>query len=193
MAHRYVEDTIMKRYGLLVALVMGVAGCEQPTTTQPFTVPMGITPGTRLSPKLLLADDGTIFLHPTIWKDSEFGECEFRTAEDGSLRCLPIAPTQLNNVYLDPSCAIRAFVYHPETCQAPKDNVFLAVDGPGTCGDDVRWSLCKTTGQTSQGQTYIKNASKQCVPDILYPTSTDGILYVIGDVVDVSVFVSAVY
>jgi hypothetical protein len=130
-------------------------------------------------------------LHPTVWKDSEFGECSFRDAEDGKFRCLPNAPTQFDALYLDPSCAVRTFVYHPETCAKPKDFVLLAVKDSNVCGDHTRWALYKVTGATSQGQTYIKTEDDQCLLSLSFPTSTDGILHVVGDKVDVGDFVSA--
>ena len=105
----------MKRYWALVLCAVFAIGCEDYAEfVNPSYAPIGIQPGTRLSPKMLLADDGTIFPSTTTWKDSEFGECEFRTAADGKYRCLPSAPLQQQPLYLDPSCVQEVFVYKPD-------------------------------------------------------------------------------
>jgi hypothetical protein len=94
-------------------------GCDsaQETTEWP-ALPIGIQPGTRLRPKQLLADDGTIMVHPTTWIDSEFGECSFRFASDGKWRCLPNADSQSVG-FLDPSCVQKVYVHNLQEPCAP--------------------------------------------------------------------------
>jgi hypothetical protein len=103
-----------------IAVGVGTIGCDQTVPTQTWGgLSIGINPGTRLSPKLLLADDGTIFPHPTIWIDSEYGECTFRLAFDGKTRCLPNAPLQKPAYFLDPSCIQEVFLYKPQEACVP--------------------------------------------------------------------------
>lgn len=102
------------RIAYLAIVAITAMGCEEttkPNTVYPTNVPVGIDVGTRLSPKLLLADDGTSFPHPTLWNDTEFGECAFRTAADGKRRCLPNGLTQPGPRYLDGNCLQEVFVH----------------------------------------------------------------------------------
>lgn len=171
---------------------MGLAGCaDNEPTTQPFTLPTGIIPGTRLSPKLLLADDGTIFPHPTIWKDSEFGECEFMTAADGKYRCLPVAPRQVDEHYADASCVQRAFLWSPTgMCDKPDDTVLTRVKHD-VCGTDERWEAYRITAKSDKGSIYHFQTNGLCGKLLTVFGSADGTIMIMGEKLDAQAFVSA--
>lgn len=138
---------------------MGLAGCETSPIDQPFTVPTGIIPGTRLSPKLLLADDGTIFPHPTIWKDSEFGECEFRTAADGKYRCLPVATTQESMLFIDSGCTQPAYLHFAGSCEPPTLTILVHTTSSDKCDKEGTWSAFTTKTTIAKGTLFQLNGS----------------------------------
>lgn len=176
----------------LVLCTSMLVACEQ--TTDPSSLPefpIGIQPGTRLSPKMLLADDGTIFPHSTIWKDSEFGECEFRTAADGKYRCLPNALLQTTPGYLDSACLQEVFVYNTDLYCMPMSAYILVQSAPSACGTPDTVRVFKADLKADALTVYRKLGS-QCAPWLTFPSPEDVDVYVLANnEVDPSEFVSA--
>ena len=185
----------MKRYILAGLFACMMVACQDYPevigTPTAIELPMGVKPGTRLQPKLLLADDGTIFLHPTIWVDSEFGECTFRTAEDGSYRCLPFAPPQIDDYYVDASCAQRAFLWVPTgMCDKPTDRVLQRAK-EDVCGKDERWAAYRITATSDKGSLYHFQSNGLCGKFLTINGSADGTIMIMGEKLDAADFVSA--
>jgi len=169
-----------------------LAGCQDGQTTALDAMPMGVRPGTRLSPKLLLADDGTLFLHPTIWKDSEFGECEFRTAADGKYRCLPVATTQEAMLYIDTGCTQPAY-YHPvNSCTPPTLNILVHRQGKDVCDHEGTWSVFTPKTTINKGTLFQWNESaKTCSPFVDVNGPDTGYIVLFDEEIPASEFVSA--
>ncbi len=179
----------MKRYWALVLCAVFAIGCDQNGTPQPFDLPVGINPGTRLSPKLQLADDGTIFLHPTIWKDSELGECEFRTAADGMYRCLPVGTLQATPLFLDVGCTQRAFHQAAKTCPA-LSNILVRTGEPTPCNSEGEWSVFTTKETITKGVLHRKDGDT-CIKAIYVDEPGTGSIVVLDKELDAANFVSA--
>lgn len=187
----------MNLYALFVVSAIGlVVGCENggdagsPIQVMP-NIPLGTKPGTRLTPKPLLADDGTIFFDPLIWIDSETNvECSFRNAEDGMYRCLPHVPTQANKYYADPKCTQPAFVYRTDMCVKP-DKLVLQADTFDFCGLQDRWSLYRITSASVSAVAYIINGDGICAETYPFPNGSEGDLMIMGEKLDGTAYVSA--
>lgn len=178
------------RLGILVLLGAGLLiGCQSdPTQAVPNELVMGVKPGTRLSPKLLLADDGTLFLHPTIWKDSEFGECEFRTAADGMYRCLPNVLTQPYALFLDPSCVQEVFIHDNSIACSPMGLFALVQGDTDTCNDTPFRAL--KVGKAVDAVGIFRRVGDSCQTLFSQPQPSVTI-YLLGDEVAAGEFVSA--
>lgn len=176
----------MKGCALLVLFASTIMACEGETKTIYPDIPIGVKPGTRLSPKLLLADDGTMFLHPTIWKDSEYGECVFRTAADGEYRCLPDVPTQVQPYYLDPSCAQEVFIYQAKTSCVPMGLYALVQTQKVGCSDAT--SRVMKAGKMISAVTLYVQAGATCQT---IPIPINAEIYLVSDEVPAGEFVSA--
>jgi hypothetical protein len=159
--------------------------------TSPIDIPLGVKPGTRLSPKLLLADDGTMFLHPTIWKDSEFGECVFRTAADGKHRCLPDGTLQPEPLYIDTGCTQRAFYQPVKTCPA-SSTILVRTVAPALCNLDGEWSVFPVKETIEKGTLFrTAGAGAACVVAINVDSPDQGTIVVLDNEIQASEFVSA--
>jgi hypothetical protein len=168
---------------------MAALGCDENTKTiYPTELPIGVKPGTRLSPKLLLADDGTMFLHPTIWVDSEYGECVFRTAADNKYRCLPNMATQAPPKYLDPSCIQEVFVHRAEFHCTPMGVYGLVQTPIDGCMDDTTRVL-KSEKRVDVNNVYA-NINGTCMSWQALNPAQDTV-YLLSDEVPASEFVSA--
>lgn len=166
----------MLRAALLGVAIAMTVGCNETNESPDSTITtMGVKPGTRLTPKLLLADDGTIFLHPTIWRDVELNiECSFRASADDKYRCLPIAPVQKQPIYLDQICLQEVFI-HPETsCSPIPQAVIVEYQAASPCDEPKARVL--TTGKTIDVKTLFTRTGNNCVPAFQGPISSTVLL-----------------
>jgi hypothetical protein len=173
---------------------MTLLGCVDDTSSQSLPeFPIGIVPGTRLSPKLLLADDGTMFTHPTIWKDAEFGECVFRTAVDSKYRCLPNVATQEKPMYIDTGCTQPAFLSYPGACLQPTTTVIVRTAEPTPCNPDGSWSVYTTKETIPKGTLFRDDAAfgGACVSIVTIDSPEQGAIVVLDREIPASEFVSA--
>jgi len=178
----------MNKYLLFGMCAIAFTGCEDNAkTVLPVDLPIGVKPGTRLTPKLLLADDGTLFLHPTIWKDSEYGECVFRTAADGQYRCLPNELVQIQSRYLDPSCIQEVFVFQPATTCAPMGLYGLIQRNDNACPKDGLTRVLKANKKVDAVLVFAK-VGDMCLSQNI---ANDSEVYLLSEEIPASEFVSA--
>lgn len=181
----------MRQYTLLVLCACALTACEE--SGQSSTLTVGVTLGTRLSPKFLLADDGTLFLHPTIWNDFDYGECVFRTAADGKNRCLPNVATQLQQMFFDPGCTQPAFFEQPNTCMPSTATVVVRTKEPTGCDVDGAWSVFPTKERIQKGILFQVDAATGgvCLPVFNIDSPDDGQIVVLDAEIPPFEFVSA--
>lgn len=166
-------------------------GCDSAQETNEWpTLPIGIQPGTRLRPKLLLADDGTIMVHPTIWIDSEYGECVFRTATDGKWRCLPNELHHAIATYLDPSCIQEVFVYRPNSeCSTAGVRVLVQDAEPTICSAGT--TRVMTTGKAVAVTSLFALYDGVCAPTLPPDPSENASVFLLETEIPAGEFVSA--
>lgn len=186
-------DVTMKKLAYLAALAITLMACDetaQPNTVYPINLPIGIHPGTRLSPKLLLADDGTSFPHPTIWNDSEFGECVFRAAADGMRRCLPIGLSQPDPRYLDGNCLQEVFVHRASAQCMPIGNHVLVenMEQKAMCDESLARVL-PVNKKAAAPNIYRKAPMGSCYIDSTYMAPDE--VYLLSAEIPAAEFVSA--
>jgi len=181
----------MKRYCGLVLCALVAMGCEDyPEVVNPSYAPIGIQPGTRLRPKMLLADDGTIFPSATTWKDSEFGECEFRTAADGMYRCLPVGSTQNEPIYIDTGCTQPVYHHSSTACTPPTPIILVQVTPQKKCSGG-EWVAFTSKETITKGLLFRINADGLCTPTFGVESPEDGSIVILDEEIPASEFVSA--
>jgi hypothetical protein len=181
----------MQRTLLLAILASALMACEGETKTiyPQIDIPMGVKPGTRLSPKLLLADDGAMFLHHSIWVDSEYSECVFRNAADGKFRCLPNGTLQNEPLFLDVGCTQRAYHQPVNSCPA-SDTVLVRTKTPELCDLEGRWSVFPVKETIAVGQLFRLDGP-DCISAGYIDTPNKGSIVVLDKEISADEFVSA--
>lgn len=180
----------------LSAIVLAAAGCSggspeitkdpntSDTTKGPDAEEQGNS-GKRLRARNAIGADGSKeFLG---WFDKERGEnCSFKTAEDGKVRCLPVAHIVLD--YSDPDCTKPVVTLPPAVdCNGEPPKYVLAMDYSDAC--------------TPSGKVFRMGAPTQAMVDPVYRSQEGGCMplgngpmatfYEVGEEVPMADFVQA--
>lgn len=171
----------------LALLLASLVGCVEPQETlglQAFPG-LGYQVGDRLSPRLYLADDGTLFFNSTEWNDTKFGPCEFRVAMDGKLRCLPDVAVQTVEWFADTMCSQPIYLKVVDACNEPMGEYVLVRHLPAfeSCQTDIRYSVHKVEKKPLALAAAFQLQNGTCVQAKLLQSPDDGEVHLIdGDV-----------
>ena len=113
------------------------------------------TSGSRLKAKYWKATDGARAPIPYTWYDSQRNEdCSFRTASDGTERCLPNTYT-FAIYYADATCT-APLAYVNTGCAMP---TYVQVSGASSCGSTTGDKLHGTMAKVQPATIYLKGGA----------------------------------
>ena len=179
----------MKQLAVLVALIATITGCEEevPTLSPGLTFQVG----DRLSPRLQLADDGTLFFGSSSWNDSYYGVCSFHNGEDGKWRCVPEVPRQNGDLFADTQCTQKVFVQPYDVCIASVDKYVVVEKDPGPCETEPRWSVYTVSKDPVSLAAVYRLSGDTCLEAMKFMGPMDGTIYLVNGSIPAAGLVSA--
>ena len=169
----------------------GPAGPAGPMGAPGSTGPAGssdggatVIQGARIVQRTVKGVDGSRVLYGGLWDKDRMEACEYATAADGQLRCMPIHNLQTFNSgsYFDAACKQPVFTITAGRCPTAYG---YTVEYTKTCGGADKYSFYTLASTPAPAMLWTLDGMGRC----LSTTSDPGTLYFSGAPIDVGAFV----